>query len=503
MLTWLLTRGVAISGGIAIGILLALTWSAAVAIPGSGGLRARYYANDTASGAHERSTDFRDAAFTRVDQRIDFVPGRSDFPLMFFNDNSRFNFYLANQPQRHLAGILSPVERASGGATAAPARCISMLPIRMRKSPWMVPRCSTWRRWRAVPTRTIELTPGWHRLDVVFRAPYGSSRRFGAGEVRDGTPIPFDAAMIVTQPLRDVQFQAYRVLRVIKSTLDVAALLWLTWLFVTDLIRAARHVAAAPAKISLREGLAMLAIAGALESIRFAWPWSGRLLVMVGGDDPMTYEGYARDILLNGILMNGGVPPGQGEPFYYQAFYPYFLAAVHVVFGEGMFGVLFVQRALGVALAALLTVIAVRLAGARVWPAALGCAALFTWWKFWPIAADLLSEALYIPLLAAATMSVHHHDATAVGAPLRRRGPATRHGDDHALDRIAGMACCVADGVDCLAPIGGPPTTDARSLRLRHRGVLAHRDSQLDCRRPVRADLDGIWRHAAGRQHPA
>ena len=65
---------------------------------------------------------------------------------------------------------------------------------------------------------------------------------------------------------------------------------------------------------------------------------------MVAGDDPMIYEGYARDILFNGILMNGGAPLGQGEPFYYQAFYPYFLAASHAIFGEGFFGVLFLQR---------------------------------------------------------------------------------------------------------------------------------------------------------------
>ena len=54
-----------------------------------------------------------------------------------------------------------------------------------------------------------------------------------------------------------------------------------------------------------------------------------QVMMLVGGDDTMTYEGYARDILLNGILMSGGQPLGQGEPFYYQAFYPYFLAAMH------------------------------------------------------------------------------------------------------------------------------------------------------------------------------
>ena len=122
---------------------------------------------------------------------------------------------------------------------------------------------------------------------------------------------------------------------------------------------------------------------------------------MTAGDDPMTYEGYARDILFNGILMNGGAPLGQGEPFYYQAFYPYFLAASHALFGEGMFGVLFLQRLFVALTAVAVTRIAMKLRGEAVWPIALVVSALFVWWKFAPIAADLLNESLYIPLLMA------------------------------------------------------------------------------------------------------
>lgn len=122
---------------------------------------------------------------------------------------------------------------------------------------------------------------------------------------------------------------------------------------------------------------------------------------MTAGDDPMTYETYARDILFNGLWMNGGRPLGQGEPFYYQAFYPYFLAAAHWVFGEGMFGVLMLQRWLVALAAVLLTRIAMRLRGDAVWPIALAVSALFVWWKLAPISRDLLNESLYVPLLAA------------------------------------------------------------------------------------------------------
>ena len=129
-------------------------------------------------------------------------------------------------------------------------------------------------------------------------------------------------------------------------------------------------------------------------------------MVMMGGDDPMTYEAYARDILFNGPLMNGGLPLGQGEPFYYQPFYPYFLAATHFVFGEGMFGVMFLQRVLVALTAVSLTRIAMRLRGDAIWPMALLISTLFVWWKFAPIAADLLNESIYVPLLVSWTASL-------------------------------------------------------------------------------------------------
>jgi hypothetical protein len=403
MLAWLVVQRAALPGAAVIGVLLALTWAAGAAIPGSGGLRARYYANDTATGAHERSTEFRGAAFTRIDERIDFVPGRRDFPLAFFNDNSRFNFYRAGEPQRDRLAFsvrwsgLWWVEGAREVYLHAPDAdaeiAVDGIAV-LNASPQS-----------GLITRTLELTPGWHRLDIVFRAPSGSPRRFGAGVVLGGEPTPFDAASIVTQQIRGWQMRGAGLLRAIKTAVDLGALLWLAWLFLVDVLRSARQISASPVPAGASLGVAVLAVAGAIEAWVFAWPWSARLLVMVGGDDPMTYEGYARDILLNGILMNGGLPVGQGEPFYYQAFYPYFLAAVHAVFGEGMFGVMLIQRLLGVALAALLMLIAARLAGERTWPAALVCATLFVWWKFQPIALDLLSEALYIPLLAAATLT--------------------------------------------------------------------------------------------------
>ncbi len=87
--------------------------------------------------------------------------------------------------------------------------------------------------------------------------------------------------------------------------------------------------------------LAWFALVAVAEAFIFASPWFTRLALLVPGDDPMTYESYARDIQLNGLLLKS-----VEGPFYYQVFYPYFLAAIHTLFGEGMFGLVFVQRAL-------------------------------------------------------------------------------------------------------------------------------------------------------------
>src|SRR6266545_707217 len=60
------------------------------AAPGEHGFRARYYADAAASGPIELSTEFRRTDVTRIDQRLDFVRGGPELPLVFFNDIARF-----------------------------------------------------------------------------------------------------------------------------------------------------------------------------------------------------------------------------------------------------------------------------------------------------------------------------------------------------------------------------------------------------------------------------
>src|SRR5262249_22007849 len=139
-------------------------------------------------------------------------------------------------------------------------------------------------------------------------------------------------ATLRTERIDDRQRLLARIIRVVKTAADAAVLAWLSVIAALLLLRHAgelwqRRLAAPAAAIALF-------VAGVVgEGFRAAWPWAERFMVMTGGDDPMTYEAYSRDILLNGPLMNGGLPLFQGEPFYYQPLYPYFLAAVHFIFG--------------------------------------------------------------------------------------------------------------------------------------------------------------------------
>ena len=68
-----------------------------------------------------------------------------------------------------------------------------------------------------------------------------------------------------------------------------------------------------------------------------------KLELLGGGQDWLTHESFARDILIGGPLMTLGKPLGEGRTFYAQPFYPYALAAMHALTGEDQFGVLALQ----------------------------------------------------------------------------------------------------------------------------------------------------------------
>lgn len=393
MLVWLAVTGARVPGAAVVAIVLGVTYATGAAIPGEGGFRARYFANAAATGSHERSIEFPRSAFTRIDRELDFDADRREFSLPFFNDNSRFNFYKAGEPQRR---YLEFAVRWSGLWWVDSERPRLYIDAPAASGQIFIDGEEALAVTAGVGSPAVQelpLTPGWHRLDVTFSSPYAAGRSFSSGVMHGDARVPFDASVVVTRQIRDWQMTAARTLGWIKTAADVALLAWLAWLFLTALVR-------------VTHPLWLFAAVAAAEALIFAFRWWHHNMLLVGGDDTMTYEGYARDILLNGILMNGGLPPGQGEPFYYQAFYPYFLAAAHAVFGESMFGPALLQRLLAALAMWKIVEIAVAFSSEQIWKVALPIAVLFVAWKFWPIAAQPLNESLYVPLLAATAASL-------------------------------------------------------------------------------------------------
>ncbi|HYB95161.1 MAG TPA: hypothetical protein VEC39_09330 [Vicinamibacterales bacterium] len=383
-------------------VITAAALVASVAVPGHEGLKARYFATATAAGAHERSVEFGSREFTRIDRQLQFARNRRDFPLAFFNDHTRFNFMRAGEPDRRYLGFAASWTGwwwSDGGRQTVFVQAPQMA-VDISIDTELAARSNA-------ATSSVEaevtLQKGWHRLHVTLVSPYGTPREFSAGVIADGVRQPFGTATVRTERPDGRQHAIARALETFKPIVDAVALAWLAILAGLLLVRRVGEVWQRQLDVRVA-ALALVAAAGAVEALRFAWPWAERLRLLIAGDDTMVYEGYARDILLNGILMNGGGPFGEGEPFYFQAFYPYFLAATHAVFGESTFGAMFIQRLLVAATAIAATRIAVAITRDRAWLWPLLVSTAFLYWKLAPISADLLSESLYVPLLMWWTM---------------------------------------------------------------------------------------------------
>jgi len=133
---------------------------------------------------------------------------------------------------------------------------------------------------------------------------------------------------------------------------------------------------------------------------------AGRAVILEGGQDWLTYESYARDILLNGPLMTLGEPLGKGKPFFFQPFYPYYLAGLHWLTGEGLWGPIVLQL-FGVGVAGMLTYwLGKRLFGTAAGVLALGLFLVLALSQLDWIARKLLSENLYFYVLPAAMLLV-------------------------------------------------------------------------------------------------
>jgi hypothetical protein len=226
---------------------------------------------------------------------------------------------------------------------------------------------------------------------VHIAAPYGSRREAEAGEVVGGLRQPFDGRSVFSTLVGTMHLRIDAIARWLALSIDVFVLSWLSVIAVMRLATAWRD----------RRVLSLLWLVAIVEGIVFARPYWDRIVLLTAGNDWLTYEYFAREIALGDPLLArrrfGG---GQGGPFYYQPLYPYFLALVHYIFGESIWGITLIQRLLLAATATWIGLISTRLFGTRVgWVALLG-GAVFIYAEGGRWADILLAELLFTALLA-------------------------------------------------------------------------------------------------------
>ncbi|MGE3272696.1 MAG: glycosyltransferase family 39 protein, partial [Chloroflexota bacterium] len=332
-------------------------------------------------------------------------PGQPGFQLHFFNDVERFNFYEAPDPDRkslpfsvRYEGYLHP-PRAGTIPVDLTARGLAILSLDGKPVLTVGSRDA-----EASDRAEFELEARQYavQLDFLHQGGEAPSLRlaadFGSGLQLLGPPLLTRDAVSANALARD------RFLGLLALGLDLLVLAGLAGAVVlAAILRASMIRSATAGRLALTERplLAGLLLTITVYALVTTADLAGRTTVLEGGQDWLTYESYSRDILLNGPLMTLGEPLGKGKPFFFQPFYPYYLAAMHWLTGEGLWGPIVLQIVGDGLAAVLIYFLAKRLFGA---PAAVAALVLFLILGLsqldW-IARKLLSENLYFWVLPA------------------------------------------------------------------------------------------------------
>jgi hypothetical protein len=367
------------------------------------GFEATYFANASWTPPHERSVEWRGSSATRRDERLAFTaPDGPELPLHFFHDNGRFN--VGTRAERE--GLPFSIAWSGHWRVQTPATMRLYVEGAHLAAAILIDDGVVLEKPTEAATaeRDVPIAAGWRRLVVRVTAPHGRARAFEAGIIDgDGARVPFGTSDVYPAPseleVRAWDARARAVGTVAASGIVILVGLW-TAFVLAGVARTAVRSAAAEASGRGAAALSLTVFVALADSWWFAAQVEGRVLLLLGGDDMLTYATLARDIALNGPLMLGGQPLGEAAPFYYQPLYPYVLALTHLVFGEDGFGIFLLQR-----LGLWITLLAVwrtsaRLFGARAGWVTLGTAAVFLAVLVRPWTGVLLGEIVFIPLLA-------------------------------------------------------------------------------------------------------
>jgi hypothetical protein len=335
------------------------------------GLRAEYFTratDGTLSSQRERSIDYRELNATRLDRGLRFTD--HNIPVYFWNE-LRFNWWMPTQPDRF--GI--PVRAIWTGFLYVPSpgeyglRLTARGPAELQLGGTRLAITSP-----AIQTTTVTLNEGIQPIAAAYLRPEGAPVLFEAAWDRGGGFEPLAAPFLLSNdssPARwNVSEGAQRV-GVGLVALYAGLLAALAFRLIGEWWRHARPVRAATWERPL---LALVLLAGLAWAHVESWPMGQGVWVFNGGEDWLTFESNARDIVLNGPLMLRGQPPGHAGLVSEQPGYNYALAGLHLLAGESIYGPVTVQLLVLPIQAILVYYIARRLFGR---PAAVAALVLF------------------------------------------------------------------------------------------------------------------------------
>ena len=286
---------------------------------GESGWRGAYFANGSWSGQPEWSSDFRFSDATRIDRRLQF--GAGDFPVHYLNGYR----FLEGDP-RDVSQPMSVEWRAAFESATADTMTVGVTvtgTIEVLVDDRQVLSASS------DGQAEVPVAAGSHRVVARYLKPAGT-----AGTLHLTLRDRGGDVAVVPEGQQPVG----------RSWLTSAASL-VDWTAVAILVAVAlivvQRVWESDARARLFEATAVVIVLG-IQGFVTAHP-SLRFRTLSGGDDWFGFESRAREILQHGPLMPLGHAIGAGEPYFYHPFYSYFLAGVHALAGESLFGAIFIH----------------------------------------------------------------------------------------------------------------------------------------------------------------
>jgi hypothetical protein len=332
------------------------------------GLEGNYFANDSLQGPVEKSTEYRSLAATRIDSTLIFGPRTAagpdgtSFPLYFFNNVNRFNFYGRNGPDR--ASLPFSVRWHGYFVAEHDAPYTFVLQTPNHAALW-IDQVKLGERHpgdSGESVMPIRLSRGTHPIKIQYRNPQGAPRSFSIGLQAANGFVPLSGGELITRPYSMTRLYAARLANLLGVLVDLSYLLMLAGLAYWTFTFVSRQGGLIKVLKGERLMLSAALTAGLVASLVWWFDLRHVMLTLGGGEDWLTYESYSRDILLSGPLMRSST---EGHVFYFQIFYPYYLAMLHGLLGEDLFGVFAMQSFCLVIVGAIIYFIAKRLWGSR------------------------------------------------------------------------------------------------------------------------------------------